>query len=350
MPLRKIRAKAARLSALLLALLLAHSTRTFAQAPGPLATALSPPLSEGRLTVEVGLFFINLIALDEVTQEFKYVAYLFAKWKDPRLAVQRADPSKPREYDVKALWIPTLEVNNAAVPRQISARQAFVDFDGTVHYVEKFTSTVQADLHFRAFPFDRQALDVYIHPFVGEAQFVRLKVYRARSGVSDAPYVPLPLWDLGPVTQTEMAPGADGASSLRFRAVVTRDFHYYVWRMFVPLFLLVCMSWSVLWMPPGDLSNQVLIAVSTIFTLVVFSSAVSSVVPPVPYLTFYDAFFLVCYVFVLLTLAEVIAIHGAYRRASAQRAVRLRRRFRWLLPCAFGVIIAAIAGSFGIMR
>lgn len=345
-----MRAGARRLAAALCLLLAMHSGRALAQAPNLLRGAPGPPAGAGPLTVEVGLFFINLLALDEVTQEFSFVAYLFEKWKDPRLAVAGGDPSRPREYDIRALWIPTLEINNAATPRQVSARQVFVDPDGTVHYVEKFTSKVQTDLNFRAFPFDGQALDVFIHPFVGEAALVRLKVYRTRSGISSEPYVPLPLWGLGRVSQQELSRGADGVYSLRFRATVHRDFQYYVWRMFLPLFLLVCMSWSVLWMPPGDLSNQVLIAVSTIFTLVVFSSAVSSVVPPVPYLTFYDAFFLVCYVFVLLTVAEVMAVHRAHRRGGSQPAARLRRRFRWMLPCAFGAIITAMVGLFGIIR
>jgi hypothetical protein len=339
--------RAWQLAALLSLFILAHGANLWALEPNLLPPRPAPPLVDGRVRVEVGLFFINLLTLDEVRQEFRFVAYLFAKWKDPRLAVAGDGPQAPRSYDPNALWLPLLEINNSAIPRQVSSREVLVDPDGTVHYVEKFTTTVQTELQFRAFPFDSQKLDVYIHPFISDAGVMSLRLYKERSGMSSEPYATLHLWHLGRVSQDENAsPGA--STSLRFRASVRRESQYYVWRMFLPLFLLVCMSWSVLWMPPGDLSNQVLISVSTIFTLVVFSSAISSFIPAVPYLTFYDAFFLVCYVFVLLTAAEVLAVHRTHRRTSHDSASRLRRLFRWLIPIAFCASIATIVVSFSI--
>jgi hypothetical protein len=70
---------------------------------------------------------------------------------------------------------------------------------------------------------------------------------------------------------------------------------------------MVAVSWGVLWIPLNDLNSQLLVSVTTVLTLVAFSVAISNILPPVAYLTFYDGFFLLSFLFILLTIGEALA-------------------------------------------
>lgn len=82
------------------------------------------------------------------------------------------------------------------------------------------------------------------------------------------------------------------------------------------------------------------------YVLVAFSVAISNVLRPVPYLTFCDMFFLVCFVFVLLSIGEVLTVHARHNREGAEVARKIRRATRRLLPPAFVAVVATFAFVF----
>ncbi len=77
--------------------------------------------------------------------------------------------------------------------------------------------------------------------------------------------------------------------------------------MFVPLLLMVILSWTVFWIESSELNSQVDISATTILTVIAFAFAIQANLPKVPYLTFIDVFFLVCYLFVFFLLASMPA-------------------------------------------
>jgi hypothetical protein len=310
-----------------------------AMAPAPAAdVTLDPPIRDGKpVEVSVGLFFLNLVSLDEVVQSFSFTGYLYAEWNDYRLVMP--DGAPPQRFGPGQIWMPYLEFDNATSPRNSTSASLIASADGTVHYSEAFTATLSSNLNLRPFPFDTQELNVVIHPFVSRARTVTLKTNPARTGISAQPYSPLPLWSLGELSY-DTAPhvimlGGEPFSTLEFRVKIRRHAEFYIWKIFLPLFLMVVISWTVLWIPPADLNNQLLISVTTILTLIAFSFTISPVLPRVPHLTFYDAYFLLCYVFVLLAVGEVLAVHLTHQRKTLQEAMRIRRISRYAMPAGF---------------
>jgi Neurotransmitter-gated ion-channel ligand binding domain len=308
-----------------------------------------PPASKGqRLKVQVGLYILNLVALDEVQQTFTCTAYLTEIWNDPRLAFipKPGEPSR-RYYRKTDIWFPLLQFDNSTAPRTLSSWLLTGDSNGTISYIEKFSVRLSSNMYLRAFPFDEQDLEVYVHPFINQSKSLLLTVDPASTGVSTASYTPLPLWNTGSIKYRSqagsVAKGPENVSHVVFGIHVVRYSEYYIFRIFVPLFLMVAISWGVLWIPPNDLSSQLTISVTTVLTLVAFSVAVSNVLPPVPYLTFYDSFFLISFFFILLTTAEAILIHTANGK-DRRAALTLRRFTRRLIPSLYfvAVILAAL--------
>jgi hypothetical protein len=168
------------------------------------------------------------------------------------------------------------------------------------------------------------------------------------TGLSGAPYAALPLWDTNQVSYRSVKgvveQGYGVRSHLVFSLHVVRHSEYYIFRIFLPLFLMVTVSWGVLWIPPADLNSQLMISVTTVLTLVAFSVAISNVLPPVPYLTFYDGFFLASFLFILLSIGETLTAHTMHTSASG--SLRFRTATRRLLPLSLLVAIMAIAFIF----
>jgi Neurotransmitter-gated ion-channel ligand binding domain/Neurotransmitter-gated ion-channel transmembrane region len=311
-----------------------------------------PPQSSAPIPVKAGIYILNLVSLNEADQTFTCTGYLTETWNDPRLAFP-LHPGEPafRLYRKTAIWFPLLQFYNSASPRKISSYLLSGASDGTVSYTEKFSVRLSTNMHLRAFPFDSQDLQIVVHPFTNQPDGILLSPDPSTTGISPAPYTPLPLWHTGTVTyRPELSPereaGGKSHYQVTFEIQIVRNSEYYIYRIFLPLALMVAVSWGVLWVPPNDLNSQLLISVTTVLTLVVFSVALSNTLPPVAYLTFYDIFFLVSFFFVLLTIGEPLLVHQLHNVHGKGPAHAARRISRVVLPFLFFATAFSLAAIF----
>jgi len=151
-----------------------------AQTPTGIATdpILQPAPDNGQpLDVTIALHIVNIASIDEVNEQFQMDAYLFARWIDPRLAYTPSGPAdRERNYAFGEIWIPQLEIINAATPRTRYDTSIRVEPDGTVRYAERFRVGVSSKFALRRFPFDRQALVVLIHPFLADGPRIKFRL------------------------------------------------------------------------------------------------------------------------------------------------------------------------------
>jgi Neurotransmitter-gated ion-channel ligand binding domain/Neurotransmitter-gated ion-channel transmembrane region len=313
-----------------------------AEAANPL---LNPPISDGeRLPVAIALRVINVSDIDEVSQRFKIVGYLLAHWKDSRLAfTPRAPWEKFRTYSPGQIWFPRFDFVNGVVPHSASDVTIRAFPDGTIMYSERSNAELSNTFHLRAFPFDRQTLEILIHPTVVEDEIVELTPERGVDPMSAEPrvYQSLAQWAITGMNATVeqfRGLGGESISEIRFSINIARHFNFYIWKVFFPLLLMVVLSWTVFWIDPAELSSRVQISVTTILTVIAFAFAIQANLPKVPYLTFIDLFFLVCYLFVFATAIELTAVHVANRSGLVAVARALNSASKIVLPAAFAVV------------
>jgi hypothetical protein len=235
------------------------------------STILSPPATGRPISIRVGLYVLNLVALNEVGQTFTFTAYMTETWNDPRLAFTRSGGENERSrryYEKSAIWFPLLQFDNSAAPRVLSGYLLSGTSDGTMSYTEKLSVGVSSNMQLHAFPFDSQDLEVAIRPFTGQEGRIVLSVDPRTTGISQAPYTPLPLWHTGRVNYRTMAggigPDDEVRSRLSFQIHVVRNSEYYIYRILLPLVLMAAVPWGVFWIPPSDLNSQLLISVTTL--------------------------------------------------------------------------------------
>jgi Neurotransmitter-gated ion-channel ligand binding domain/Neurotransmitter-gated ion-channel transmembrane region len=319
----------------------------------PNAMLLPPTTENGQVKVSVALHVLNLSSIDEVTERFQLTGYLLTQWRDPRLAYRPSGTAdKFRALSPDSVWRPKLVMINVVEPRGTYERSLRVAPDGLMSYAERFDAVLTSTFHLKSFPFDKQVLEVIIHPFTVQQPFVsfvpnEMPVWTAAEFNS---YSSLESWRFRSIAfeigEAASQFGKNTMAEARFEIAVERRYGFYLWKVFLPLLLMVVVSWSVFWFDPPEVSSQVQIAVTTILTIIAFALAISLTLPRVPYLTFADGFFLTCYIFAFVTMVELTAVHIAYRNERRKVAAKIRGTARWLVPSAFVLVNSILIVHF----
>ena len=303
------------------------------------------------IPVAIELDIENIPQINEVSEQFSIDGDLLASWNDPRLIYQPTSPSEPeRIYPIGSIWMPSMDMVNSVTPRDKRYQSLTVSPDGTVHYAERFHADLSSRFLLRRFPFDQQWLTIHLSPFVNDVDAETLTIAPAQNAIvgDEKSFNSLAQWEVGVIRAhpSTYRLFRKNATEVVFSVHVRRRYGFYLWKVFLPLLLMVFLSWAVFWVDPFDLSNQVEIAVTTILTVIAFAFAISATMPRVPYITFIDAFFLTCYIFVFIAVVELMTVHTAHRRSGADASKRIRRVSRWLVPAAYFTTLAILSLDF----
>lgn len=300
------------------ALLVQACALLFQQMPAT-PSELLPPGDGTPVRVEVGVYLLDLIAIDGADQSFRGDAIVQAVWHDPRLA----DPSRddPRFISVDGAWHPRIEiVNRRAIDRTL-AEQLRIAPDGTVSYAQRFVGTFSSPMNLREFPLDRQRFFVQVavgYAAVGEV----IEVAPAQSdsivnGRSDE--LSVSDWHIGAasveVMPLTLSPRIE-IPGVALSVEGQRQLRYYVVQLIVPLMMIVTMAWTVFWIDPGVIPTRIGTVVTTMLTLIAYRFALSSLVPRLPYLTRLDWFMLGSTTLILTTLLLMAA--SAYLKSKGR--------------------------------
>jgi hypothetical protein len=326
-----------------------------AQEEGSAATTeqdFAPPVRDGRpVDVKVGIYVTNLAAVDEVRERFQVNGYLAETWNDPRLAfTPESSDGELKRLRPEKLWIPDLLMINAVSPRRKVSVNIKVAPNGTVYYMEEFQVELSTEFALQAFPFDRQSLQIVLQPFLDDRDTMKLDPDLEHTGVSPDPWVPLAQWEiLGLTSETRSAllgGSRNRISELEFDIAVKRRFWFYLWKVFLPLLIMAAVAYGTYWVKLVDIFTQASMALTAILTEIALLFAISSDLPRIPYLTYFDAFFLIGFFFSFIAIVEVLLVHQAVERREMERAWRIRRFTRVLHPLLYVLCNIAVMPLF----
>jgi hypothetical protein len=302
---------------------------------------------EGGKTVDIslGIVLVDFARINIREESFDMAGYLDTSWTDPSLALRRGEPAEGvRRFRPGQIWAPELEFVNAV--EQVKAEREgdlYVSDDGRVTQRVRFSHKFQSPLNLQRFPFDEQTLKIVVAPFDPFARDLHLVIDEGRVGSLEEASVTD--WSIDHVgARIVSAPGGDAADKrFLFEVKIARRSTYYIWRVLVPMTLLVLASWTVFWFEVKNLQPQISTGLAILLSLVTFNYAIDFSLPKVPYLTFIDRYTLTCFAFVLSDIFVVAAIHVALLRRGEALASRLQRVARWTFVPVLIVAIATLA-------
>lgn len=304
---------------------------------------LEPPPNQGKpVEVTVGLYIANLVNIDQTKESYDLSGYLFATWKDTRLAFNLQEATTDTKiYKLGEIWDPQLIGVNTVDRRRFFNDSLTVQPDGTVQYEERFYITLSASFQLSLFPFDTQTLPVILQSFDYARNQVVFLVDKQKSGWEKAEYVGLSEWQIARLDPTVYSsvfmPEKTEYSRIAFQLIVKRNAGYYIWTFFLPLLLINIISWTVFWINiETEFNTRISIGISSLLSAIAFNITIGTNLPRVGYLTCADSFIFFSYIFISLSIfATVYGHYFIVFKGRQENVIAIENKSRWIFPLGF---------------
>jgi hypothetical protein len=299
------------------------------------------PIISEPIEVNVSLLIDQITNIDQRKENFTVVGYLVLKWVDPGFAYN-PDSCKCNEMDYTSEQFDQyIKKNNLDWPRFLILNQQGKRFiqednfrvypDGEVSYFERFTVTLQApDFDFRRFPFDPQQFFFKLLLFT-PIDFYVFKPNKELPAVGDK--LGEEEWlinDFHTVVKTKTYNKTFSEYILQIDA--SRHIDYYTFRIFLPLLLILIVTWGTFFMK--DYTNRIAISVSVLLILVVFNFSIGKDLPRLGYMTFMDSILFTAF----LVTALSVLFNVFFRRLETTEKIELADTIDIYVTYAFPIV------------
>jgi hypothetical protein len=303
------------------------------------------------IEVKTGIKINRISAVDSQNENFTVLGSLRMDWTDPALVFSPDTCNcsvkiyTEKEFDrfladVESQW-PDFALFNQLGNRWVQRRAAAIWPDGRARYAEDFSTTFQADFDFQKYPLDTQAFPIYmdmlfptdvytmvdlpgyseIDPLHGEDEFI--------------------ITDFTTTMSTVAASGADRpVSRFTFSFSAPRHLNYYVLQVFVPILLIILISWFTFFL--RDFTRRIEAAAANILLFIAFSFSLADNYPRLGYVTFLDAIMAVTFVVNALVLLYNVKMKQMENAGQIERVERIDRFFDWAYPLAYLGLIGLV--------
>jgi len=328
----------------------AASMATASNAPTALPPAPPRPGAEaGPTVVGVTAWLADISEINSATQSLSADLVLLFRWKDPGLA--HTEPS-PKVFEIDAVWHPTWMIANPGERFVLTMPdKVVVAPDGEAFHRQRLLASFHQRLNLSRFPFDRTDFKIHIVApgqtpqdiaFVPDEKSIRNGLACA---VGRTPDPTMQDWKIaGLQAKAEPYTLMPGLAIAGYVIAIDawRLPQHYLAKVFLPLLLIVLMSWSVFWIDPTLGASQISVAVTSMLTLIAYRFAIGNEVPKLPYLTLLDAFIMLATILVFLSLIEVVITARLAANGKVEPARMIDRVCRWVFPSTMFLTTAAL--------
>ena len=336
---RRIRRPVALISLLLLSMI-APAAAAVAAETDPCSipeslTDIRPDADGDPIRVNLGIFLVDLVDIDELRESFTVDFFVRLRWRDPRLSVAALGHALDDcTLELADIWHPDVHpVNQRGIARE---RERDVDVmpDGTVRLRERILGELSASLNLNDFPFDSQTLQIQLASFEYGPADVVFAIDEAETGRMENAF--LGGWNIVSNTSDPTIRPLSGKTRqrthLEHSIVIERRSAYFVWKVVVPLVLIVLMASSVFWIDPRAIAPQIGVSTASVFSLITLQIGIRHDLPRVDYLTRLDEFGLSVTVLVFLAVGESVLTTSLAMQEHYDTAIRIERISRWAYP------------------
>jgi hypothetical protein len=204
------------------------------------------------------------------------------------------------------------------------------------------------------FPFDRQTLEARMVAFGTDSREVLLEVNEQMLGATEKHVmengrVNIAQWRL---LKLDMVAGlsnqryygeARPVSELLFTITLQREWASVVWKVILPLIILVLLMWAIFWMEVDNLSDRLNVAFIGILTIVAYQFLIEGSMPRISYFTFTDTVLLYSFVVMCLSVLESLVLTTMCKAGHKAAAERVDHVARWAFPLVY---FAGLAVSY----
>ena len=277
-----------------------------------------------EVEVEVGFYPISVYSLDLASNTFYADMYVWFAWRG------ELDPTVSMEF--------VNGVEQWGMTRKNVYDEPDVLPDGRKLQQMRVEGRFFVPFELQRFPFDRHNLAIVMEDSTYTISDLRYVADQENSGIGDA--LTIPGWNLAGWQLSAQSRGyssdfgdprvdlsANSYAQARFSLQITRSVYYFVFKLFLPLVIVLLLCWSALLVSPERVEVRTAIPATGLLTAVFLQLSYSSSLPDVSYLTLLDKIYVLAYILVILVLGHAILI--AYRLQASgddEQAIAKARR------------------------
>lgn len=312
-----------------------------------LPTPLPAELGAAPQLVEVGFWPTVIYNLDVHSNTFYATAYVWFRWKGP------LDPSETVEFvnNVES-WGFT---KTKTYPKPITLP------DGRQYQCFRIEGRFFQPFSLKRFPLEHHHVSLSIEDNTYDASRILYKFDQADSGLD--PAVEIPGWkikgwtgnasihhytsNLGDLT---VGQGGSDYGTVRFELEVHRPVNFFLWKMMLPVLIVLLANWTALLLHPTQLASRVAMTGTALLTTVFLEQGYSSNLPEVSYLVLMDKIYVVVYLLIIASLIQVVvqgAMEKRHQSNEFRKALRLDKMSVVIQAVIFGLTLWFLIGPRG---
>lgn len=302
-------------------------------------TDLRPSAGGPPTQVSVGIFMNDLTEISDPNQTLTGDFGVALNWTDTRLGHLEGC-----EISLDDIWSPGLAFFNSGRLFTSRPREVGIGAGGSVTYAQRYYGTMASYHNLQDFPIDTQAFRISLLPFEWTDEDIEMVVDETVTGRREL--LNISDWEIESVhavIRREPAPARKAfVPYYDFVIKAERITGYYLWKVMLPLCLIVLMSWSVFWISPELYGPQIGLSATSMLTLIAFIFATTNMVPELGYFTLLDLFIGGSTILVFLAMLESLVVIYLVSADSKATARSIDYWCRIAFPLLFLALIAII--------
>lgn len=200
------------------------------------------------------------------------------------------------------------------------------------------------------YPLDQQQLEIQIENTVETVDKLVYVADKEGSGMADD--IAAPGWKLKSYQLHNLVhkyptqfgdPTVDYTySALRYELPIFRPISFFIWKLLLPLVIVLVAIWGALLLKPSYPDSRIIIPVTGLLTIVFLQQSYSSALPEVGYLVLLDKIYVLAYLLVIAALMEAIVTADWVQSNKPEDYARVTRLDRIFLVSQFVILIAGV--------
>lgn len=123
---------------------------------------------------------------------------------------------------------------------------------------------------------------------------------------------------------------------------IERKSGYFIYKILLPILIILIISWSVFWIRPQELESRITISIVCMLSLIAYNFVIDENLPKIGYLTLIDWFVFFAYVYSAIPTIQTVVVHNLLKTKKTQIEV-IDEKSRYLVPTSFAGIIFIIS-------
>jgi hypothetical protein len=316
------------------------------------------PLGEALLKepieAAVGIKLQQISGIDQKSENYEAVASTMITWNDPALAFRsdecQCENKVYRTSDFVAfatkdgiVW-PAYTYLNQQNNRWIQNDYVVVQPNGDATIFERFTTTFQApDFNFRQFPFDTQTFFIQVDSLYSTSfvNFTPSDFTEVGTQLGEEEWY---ITDHEVEVSTQPSSTGNETSSFIFRFFAQRHLSFYIYRIFVPLILIIVVAWITFFME--DYGKRVDATTANLLLFIAFNFTIAGELPRLGYLTYMDSLLVGAFAISVFIVAYNVYLKRLEKKERQTCVQKIDKYMIWLYPIGYLLAFLGITWYF----